>query len=169
MFNLAFGVITQYLHKLNSNLHGINRLINEIFTKIKASERNLWLWELQLWPSDFPTLWTKKPTDTRKNAEEIQILQQEFSPWFKDLQKQEAAFSLFSAEFDINAENHSRRFSVGYEICSALRIFSDITLLTFSTFSLLVTSLQCSETMHNRWQAFLDVHIVTCLSDYRWV
>jgi hypothetical protein len=48
------------------------------FAKIKAFESKLRLWELQLRSNimaHFPTLRTEKPTDTKKYAEEIQILQ----------------------------------------------------------------------------------------------
>jgi hypothetical protein len=83
MCDFAFCVdITQYLNELNRNLQRMNKLINKMFAKIKAFESKLQLWELQLRSNNmahFPTLRTEKPTDAKKYAEEIQILQQEFS------------------------------------------------------------------------------------------
>jgi hypothetical protein len=60
----------------------------------------------------FPTLRTEKPTDTKKHAEEILILQQEFSSQFQDFRKHETAFSLFSTPFDVDVETVSDEFQL---------------------------------------------------------
>jgi hypothetical protein len=90
MCNFAFCVdITQYLNELNSNLQGTHHLTNEMFAEIKAFESKLRLWELQLLSNNmahFPTLRTEKPTDTKKYAEDIQILQPECSSLFQDFE-----------------------------------------------------------------------------------
>jgi hypothetical protein len=86
-----------------------------MFAKIKAFESKLRLWELQLRSNNmahFPTLRTEKPTDSKKYAEEIEILQQEFSSRFQDFRKHEAAFSLFSTQFDVNVETVPDEFQL---------------------------------------------------------
>jgi hypothetical protein len=78
----------------------------------------------------FPALRTEKPTDTKKYAEEIQILQQEFSSRFQDFRKHGVAFSLFSTPFDINVETVPDEFLL--EIIEDLKSkFRGITLLDF--------------------------------------
>jgi hypothetical protein len=128
-----------------------------MFAKIKAFESKLRLWELQLRSNNmahFPTLRTEKPTKTKKYAEEIQILQQEFSSRFQDFRKHEAAFSSFSIPFDVNVETVPDEFQL--EIIDLQCIedvkskFRDITFLDFYKLCLLVISFQRSETMHDR-------------------
>jgi hypothetical protein len=130
--------ITQYLNELNSNLQGMNQLINKMFAKIKAFESKLQQWELQLRSNNmahFPTLRTVKSTDTKKYAEEIQILQQEFGSRFQDFRKREAAVSLFSTPLDANIEIFSGKFQleiVDLQCNEDLKSkFRDTTLLDF--------------------------------------
>jgi hypothetical protein len=82
-----------------------------------------------------PTLRTEKATDTKKYAEEIQILQQEFSSLFQDFRKLEAAFSLFSTPFDVNVETVPDEFKleiIDIQYNEDLKSkFRDITLLDF--------------------------------------
>jgi hypothetical protein len=158
MCDFAFCVdITQYLNELNSSLQGMNQLINEIFAKVKAFESMHRLWELQLRSNNmtnFPTPRTKKPTDTEKYAEEIQILQQEFSSRFQDFRKHEATFSLFSTPFDVSVETVPDEFHlevIDLQCNEDLKSkFRDSTLLDFHKLYLPGDNFQCSETMHDR-------------------
>jgi hypothetical protein len=83
----VFVDITQNLNELNSNPRGTNQLINEMFAQIKTFDSRLRLWELQLCSNNMarsPNQRTQKPADTKKYAEEIRILQQEFSSAFQN-------------------------------------------------------------------------------------
>jgi hypothetical protein len=125
MCDFAFCVdITQYLHELNSNLQGTNQLTDEIFAKIKAFESKLRLRELQLRLNNmahFPTLRTETPTDTKIYAEEILILQQEFSSLFQNFQKMRP----LSVRFQHHLTSMSKLFQTNFNwrlyIYSAMR------------------------------------------------
>jgi len=67
MCDSAFCIdITRHLNVLNTNLQEANRIINKVFDKIRAFDRKLWLWELQLrWncTTQFAVPTKEKPTD----------------------------------------------------------------------------------------------------------
>jgi hypothetical protein len=66
-----------------------SHLVNEMFNKTTAFAR---MWEMELRSDSvarFPIMRMEKPTEGEKYAEEIQILQQEFSSRFQDICKYE--------------------------------------------------------------------------------
>ena len=91
MCDFAFCVdITQHLNVLNSNLQGQNKVITEMFDKIKAFESKLRIWNRQLKSNNmvhFPILKKENPSETKKYAEEIQRLQKDFSLRFKNFRE----------------------------------------------------------------------------------
>jgi hypothetical protein len=107
--NMRRLCVTQHMNEVNISLQAVNRLASETLDRITMFERKLRLWELQLRPkhmTHLQILGTEKPTDTKKCAENIQSLQQEFQTRFEDvdLRKHESIINLFSLSFDVNVE-----------------------------------------------------------------
>jgi hypothetical protein len=78
-----------------------------MFDTKAAFKKQLLLWDLQLQSDNtehFPILRTGKPTDAKTQAEEIQLLQQEFNTRFQDIRKYEGTVNLFSVSCNINVK-----------------------------------------------------------------
>jgi hypothetical protein len=82
---------TQHLNELNITLQERNHLVNEMFYKITAFEKNLRLWKLHLRRNN-ATLINYDNTDDKKYAEEIQLVQQEFNFLYASMRPQSTYF-----------------------------------------------------------------------------
>ncbi|XP_076643549.1 general transcription factor II-I repeat domain-containing protein 2-like [Halictus rubicundus] len=86
MCDFVFCVdITQHLNELNIKLQGKNKLVTEMFDKIKAFEQKLKIWNQQLESNktvNFAILRKENPSETKKYAMETQILQKELTTKF---------------------------------------------------------------------------------------
>jgi hypothetical protein len=86
---------------------------------------------------------------------------QQFSSQFQYFLKYGDAFSLSSTTLIINVKTVQGKLQRRLQYSEGLKSkFEDITLLDLYNFIYPVISLKCSETIYNRWQAFLKVYIV---------
>ncbi|XP_076645577.1 general transcription factor II-I repeat domain-containing protein 2-like [Halictus rubicundus] len=116
MCDFAFCVdITQHLNELNIKLQGKNKLVTEMFDKIKAFEQKLKIWNQQLKSNstvNFAILRKENPSETKKYAMEIQILQKEFSSRFTNFRENQTKFDIFSSPFNIDLERIPEEFQM---------------------------------------------------------
>ncbi|XP_076232931.1 general transcription factor II-I repeat domain-containing protein 2-like [Calliopsis andreniformis] len=116
MCDFAFCVdITQHLNKLNVNLQEKNKIVTEMFDKVKAFESKLKIWNKQLQLNNminFPILKRQNPSETMKYAQEVQRLQEEFSLRFKNFRENQTNFDIFSSPFNIDVERIPEEFQM---------------------------------------------------------
>lgn len=106
--DLAFLVdLASYLNDLNSKLQGEGQFIHQSYSHIKTFQNKIQLWERQLRNGNtfhFPTLANHATSDYTSLANELILINKQFSNRFQDFRSQETNLRIFSSPFDANVD-----------------------------------------------------------------